>query len=731
MSSVTQQDTPAEIVLPLAYTNRWVRGVELPASAYLVHGRIPYGIWSHAAPPGGYKSAIASQLEHQLSYGTPLPGLDAWDFVQHGDCLVITPDESIYEIQDRTYRVLPGGDLDTDGAEHTPTAGVYDIHYRHSPEGRTLTERIGWMVDQIEQLEKSTGNKVVWIRYDTVGSLLGEKSGTDAYTHAGPLQKLNAWLASTGRILFAPNHIGKDGRAIGTVALAAFSNLVTETEVTRESNTGVLKASKLRGAQLWEAALKFKNGIAEFDDSTPHQAAHQLGSLPRRILDQLVYGGPQTAKQLLAATSLAKPTFWACMTRLRTQGDICRAEGLLWSLTDKGTARTACPEPIVETRNNVLSLGNATNAANTGNAYNASTEQLKATLRAEIHPTQTADQVPAHVSARPPQPPWRERSERKAAPVELIQVNASWHMDDKRKVWDHSPIAAAIDLIMADRDAGRLTPTWRCELPAEVQKLIKSGTDVLDGGHNHGQLPRRRMGELLAQPAGPWVSYDVAGSFLASYKTHLAIKPLNSYDGAWDPKAAGLVLARTPEWLDERIGHPWGDKARPGTLQLVWNPLMRLARQLADEPIREGSDRMVWEFPEIHGMWLRTGYQNASEALFEGFYKRMKLARETFPKDSDELAYVKAMYSAWLASAANGTSNVFKREDWTGTVRSEAFGPRLWSNGWRAVKAGAHLWGMGNTDELCFTPGPLLEELFPPDDSRIGKMRMKDWGGDR
>jgi hypothetical protein len=150
---------------------------------------------------------------------------------------------------------------------------------------------------------------------------------------------------------------------------------------------------------------------------------------------------------------------------------------------------------------------------------------------------------------------------------------------------------------------------------------------------------------------------------------------------------------------------------------------MRLARLLAD------SGAMDW--PEIHGMWLRTGYQGSSEAMFVGFYKRMKLARETYPKGSDELEYTKAMYSAWLASAANGTSNVFKREDWTGSVRAEAFGPRLWLNGWKAVQAGAKLWGIGNTDELCFAPAPLLDQLFPTDDPRIGKMKMKDWGGDR
>lgn len=735
MSSVAYQAPPTtDVVLPQAYTNRWVRGQELPAGAFLVHGRITYGIWSHAAEAGGYKSAIASQIEHHICYGTKLPGL-SWEFAQRGDCLVVTPDESIYEIQDRTLRVLPGGELPTDGTDHTPVPGIYDIHYRHVPEGNSLKERIAWLLVQIEDLEKVTGNKVVWIRFDTIGALLGEKGAADAYTHAGPLQKLNNWLASTGRVLFAPNHIGKDGKFIGSVAIAGSSNLVTETELTRESNTGVLKVSKMRGGRTWEAGLKFKNGVAEFDDLTPHQAGHKIGSMPRLVLDDLVANGPSSGDAIRERTHIDKSVFWPVMMRLRGRTEIIRTDALVWSLTDKGTATQADPTILWEEKasSGPQNMTNGTNAASTTNGSNALRQSPISILKAELRPTETATQLPADVPDNPPVPPWRARTQRKAPDVQLPEIDASWHMADgpqgqKIKVWDHSPIGVAINLIMADRDAGKLTPTWRCELPEQVTKLIKAGTDLIDGNHNAGALPRRRKGEYLAQPPGKWISYDTSGSFLASYKTHVAVKPLTRYEGEWDPKGAGLVLVRTPEWHDPRIGHPWGAGARPGELQLVWNPLMRLARQLADEKVSEDSEERVWEFPEIHEMWLRVGYMNASEAMFDGFYRRMKLARETYAPGSNESSYTKAMYSAWLSSAANGVSNVFRREDWTGSVRSEAFGPRLWGNGWAAVKKGAHLWGIGNTDELCFEPNPLLAELFPDGDTRIGKMHVKDWG---
>lgn len=754
MSSVAYQESPGQqiTVLPVSYLNRWARSEELPGSQWLVPGRIPMGIWSHAAPAGGYKSALASQIEHHISYGVPLPGLD-WEFTQRGDCLVISPDESVYEIQTRTLAILPGGMLESDGVPgygQLQSGEECDIHYRHDPQGATMQQRAAWMIDQIEQIEAVTGRKIVWIRWDTVASLLGAAGSVDAYTHTMPLQALNAWLASSGRVLFLPNHIGKDGRSIGSVAVDANSNLKTVAEINRAGNEGTLKAEKCRGGQLWEAGLILRGALLELQDMTPQQTSHGLGTLPRLVLDWMVANGPATSSMIIEGTHIERAKCWRVILRLKAQGDI-RNESGVWSLTVKGTESDRPENPSSEAHDTHGTHGahggqgahdtagpvlTWTTCAGCGSVIYPGSPCTTPACRTPVVPPAADSIEQAHtalstaratptetpVKSQIPPPPWRQHVKRDIAPVELPKINAASHMDGKRFVWDHSPIAAAIDMIMSDRDAGRLTPRWRAELPEDVRQLLATGTTLIDGGHSHGRLPIRREGQVTSQPPGPWVSYDVAGSFLAAYKTHVAIKELAPYEGEWTAKGGGLVLQRTPEWNDPRIGHPFGAGARPGELQLIWNPTMRLGMKLAAAGLMAA--------PHIEAMWLRTGYQGASEALLEGFYKRMRLARETYPKGTAEREYTKAMYSQWLSSAKEGKRNVFKREDWTGSIRAEAFGPRLWWNGWTAVGRGAELLGMGNTDELCFRPNALLDDVFPLDETRLGKMVVKDWGGE-
>jgi hypothetical protein len=749
MNSVAYQESPGQqmTALPAAYTNRWVRSIELPAGAFLVPGRIPYGIWSHSAEAGGYKSAFASQIEHHIAYGHPIPGLD-WRFEQCGDCLVITPDESVYEIQDRTYAIIPGGVLPTDGHDHSgrPAPGPEcDIHYRHLPRGGSLNQRIAWMTALIEEIEQQTGRKIVWIRWDTIGSLLGDRQGVDHYTHAMPLQMLGAWLASSARVLFLPNHIGKDGRSIGTVGIDGSSNLVTKTEITRASNEGTLDASKVRGGQLWSAALILRGAILELNDLSPQVASHGVGTLPRHVLAFLA-DRPEgaTSAEIIEGTHIERGTCWRVIMRCKAAREI-HNDGGVWSLTDQGRTSasgemgTSLPHDRLDRLDRLDGLDGLDTTPQTpqwttcpgcGSVVYPGLQCTTITCRTPpVPPAEDSIQQCHDVAATAPpprrglpEPPWKAHARRAPAPAELPRLESGWHMEGDKKVWDHSPIAAAIDMIMEDRDAGRLSPRWRCELPDEVRQLQAEDIKIIDGGHHHGRLPVRRRGQITAQPPGPWVSYDVIGSFLASYKTHVSLKELTEYTGEWTPKAGGLILQRTPEWLDSRIGHPYGRDARPGELQLIWQPTMRLAMKLAGEGL--------WQPPVVERMWLRTGYQGASEALFEGFTRRMRLARETYPKGSDESDYCKAMYSQWLSSAAEGKRNVFKREDWTGSVRAESFGPRLWWKGWSAVAAGAVMWGMGNTDEICFRPAPLLDTLFPPDDPHIGKLTIKDWGGD-
>lgn len=337
-------DSWAEDV-PLAYDNRVLRNVELPATQFLVNDRIPYGLWLHSAPPGGYKSAFASQLEHHIAYGHPIPGLN-WEFSMHGDCLVISPDESPYEMQDRTYRILPGGYLESDGIDEVPTA-LPDIHVRHDPHGADLGQRIEWMKREIELIEAKTGRHIVWIRWDTIGNLLGDRNGVDHYTHAMPLQKLNLWMANSHRVMFLPNHLNKNGESVGTVNLTGCANLSTKAKVTRDANTGNITCledgTKMRGGRGWSAALVLRNGLLELTDESPQEAAHKLGSMPRSVVDYLAKHGRCTISELRSGTGIADKPLWKCVLRLKSGQEIHNLDGY-WDLRDLGQVAAFPPE---------------------------------------------------------------------------------------------------------------------------------------------------------------------------------------------------------------------------------------------------------------------------------------------------------------------------------------------------------------------------------------------------
>jgi hypothetical protein len=723
---------------PLAYNESWSRGIEPPKPAFLVLGRITFGIWSHSAPPGGYKSAFASQFEHCIAWGTPLPGLD-WKMTERGDCLVITPDESMHEVRDRSLRVTPGGTLDHDGM--AAGSAPHDIHVRHVPQGGDLSLRIQWMWFEIERIEQATGRKIVWIRWDTLGSLLGDRGGVDHYTHSMPLQKLNADLANSRRVLFLPNHIGKDGKAIGTVGIGAHSNLWTETEITKVAETGNLIVHKMRNGSLWKAGLTMTNGLLELCDLSPQQAAHDIGTLPRRVVDYLHKVGPSSIAAIREGTAIAESSLWNVMLRLKTKREVYNDRGT-WQLVDHGATSEAptavdapaaappavpkmiwkyCPacrkvEDLIYGCNNLGCSEYRDTRPTWVPPILPKLPTAEPAVEQVSTPTDTPDNSPAlELTPKPSRPEWRARSSRAKKVVECPPIDASFRMEldgkgNPKRVWEHSPIGRAIDLIMQDRDEGRLTPRWRVDQPPEIKH-------ALDGNHHFGVVPRRYLGEYLERPAGPAVSMDTYGSFLSSYKTPLAIKPLVRYEGEWTAKASGAVELLTPEWPRTDIGHPLGSDAKPGTWQVFWNPSVRLLQRLAD------MDEI--EFPKIRQMFLRPmTYQNASENLLAAFQAEMKVARETY-REGPESDYIKAMYSAWLSSAANGTSNVFKRRDWTGSIRSEAFN-RGWWHGFTAVQAGAEILAMGNTDEIVFRPHAALETLFPQDKILWGKLKIKD-----
>jgi len=301
----------------------------------------------HSAPAGGYKSAFAAQIEHHIAYGTEIPGLD-WQFAQHGDCLVISPDETAYEMQDRTFRILPGGQLETDGRTGLDSL-LPDIHVRHDPKGNTFDLKIAWLLAEIETIERATGRHVVWVRWDTMGNLLGDRGTTDAYSASMPLQRLNQIMANNHRTMFVPNHVGKDGKHIGTVGLVSSSNIATKATITKASNSGVITCldddTKMRGGRGWSAAVVLRDGLLELTDESPAEAAHQLGSMPRTVAAYLAKHGPTTVAELRTGTGIPDKPLWKCILRLKAKDEVVNDSGR-WILQETGSVAQWSPSYV-------------------------------------------------------------------------------------------------------------------------------------------------------------------------------------------------------------------------------------------------------------------------------------------------------------------------------------------------------------------------------------------------
>jgi hypothetical protein len=584
--------------VPASYGGRWVRSEELPGGRFLVPGRIPFGIWSHAAPPATYKSAVASQIEHHISYGTPLPGLD-WEFtVKDADCLVIVPDESIYDIQERSLRIVPGGELDTDTAQVDPIDyRLPDIHYRHEPGTGSVDYKLAWLILEVEKLQEATGRPCPWIRWDTLGNLLmEEQNGRDAYVRSMPLQPMNMWCATYGHVLFLPNHIGAStGRAIGTVGIAASSNLVTVTERTRNNpNTGTLMCTqdggKMRGGAPWEAALEMRNGLLHLTDLHPQQTHHGLGTLPRRVVDFLVDHGASTIAEILQGTSIDQSVLWPVMMRLKTKGSIF-GEDSRWALTDKGRISDPEEKPAEEPAQPLPDapyqfIEPPAVAIHVGNVFARATDQPQLFTSSNPYATITG------LSDAPPPPlvpaaGYLRSLELIDSMGESVTIKAA--AEEEVEQWpDIDTGSPAISQMIEVLKASSLYP--RLKMPGVIKTLLGYESVCLGGAPNGWQwFPSEA-------PAGRVLVLDRRGAFFQSCKCWLVPNVLHreadiDYHDVTSRNLAGMFDIVAPRW-DAKCNrpHPLGGRISAGQRTLVPRPVLDRLIQVAragfcEEPV--------------------------------------------------------------------------------------------------------------------------------------------------
>jgi hypothetical protein len=692
--------------VPLSYENRKLRSMELPATQFLVPDRIPYGLWLHSAPAGGYKSAFAAQIEHHIAYGTPIPGLE-WQFAQHGDCLVISPDESAYEMQDRTFRILPGGQLETDGLD-SYSDKCADIHVRHEPHGADFGQRMAWLLYEIEQIEQRTGRHIVWIRWDTIGNLLGDRGGVDHYTHAMPLQTLNRIMANSHRVMYMPNHLGKNGESIGSVNLTASSNLSTKAEITRGSNSGVVTCledgTKMRGGRGWSAALQMRDGLLILTDESPQEAGHQLGSLPRMVARFLAENGPSTVAQLRKAGIADRP-LWKCILRLKARGEVYN-DGGNWTLQETGSVSTwpadwrpceLCSSAVDPHRGCV----NVRCARFTAAAWSTANPGEPPTVVDVARSVEWQEHVDSIVAKT-----WYKDS----APVVEVPTVVMTERPEPAERDEPCPTMSGNEYVDKLIELVKTSPLYaQRQLSEEIRAQLGYDRVCLGGSPNAYQMwPKER-------PEGRVLILDRKAAYFQSCATWHVPNLLHrqgnlDYGDIVRQNLAGMFEIVYTPWENDVLPDPLGTKYRKGTKLLV--PRSTLDRVM--DSVKAGDRRE----PELLHALVGKGSERGPLYHFGKWCldQRRAVPRERLPAHKEQQN--QAFGTMRIVDESKNRGPV-DRPDWQYAAIGHHYAT-VNRYAWAALNAGDPLIATGNTDEMIF--------LIPDDqDAMMVEGRYEGW----
>lgn len=649
--------------VPDVHTIRWLRDQELPGTPFLFEGRVPYGIWTHWTKAGGYKSALAAQLEHFIAYGHAVPGL-SWTPNRRGSVLVIDPDGTAQESQDRTFKIAPDGLLETDG-DGWSTPGRAEIVTIHEPKGATVEERIVWLWQQIGRWEKAIG-PIPWIRWDTLGSLLGS-SDKNAYDHAaGPLRALNHRMAAEGRVLFLPHHAGKSGEMIGSTAIYGSSNLVTKVVRTKGANTGTVEVDgKVRGTAPWSLSVAFEAGTVRLVDYHPVQARHKPGSVARRVADHLADAGACVQPELYEAMpGVPANQVRKAVSRMEADGQVVR-----------DAERISLHDPIPT-------------------EYRVPESWPAGTIGAELSPVDLPPAGPAAAA----------REQLRAA---LIPAQRS---DEPEPVPDLPISNPAIEKMIELLPSGKgMYPERR--LKPEIKAQLGYERVCLGG------RPNGYMMFPAVEPSGRVVVLDRRAAFFQSaakvwlVPNQLSRIPVDDYSAdVYRASRAGMFQIVAPVWESERP-NPLGQRIKAGARVLVPRPTLD---RLMD-CVRLG---MCQEPAILHGL-----VGKGTEALLRPWAQWcMDQRRGLVGERLDEMkAWQSQAVSCLRKTDPDAPVGPFDRPDWQYAIHGHHYAT-MSRCVYKSLDMGDEVLAYGNTDEIVFrvpdgadpgswVPGSMLEHL--------------------
>ena len=704
-SETASQQAATSVAVLRTVGEATIRNRDYGDAPYLVPGLLYYGATVIYADGGLGKTTLTHAIEHHLAYGRPFGG---WVTDERTRCLVVSMEDDERQVNERSFRLMPSGALDTDGhGEVTEAADWRDmIEHAFYVAGDTFERRLDNLRLHLTA-EAEAGRPFRYVRIDTYGDFVGGKPrDTNAYEwdkHC--TTRMNKLALEFGIALVLIHHTNKKGEFSGSEGLrgGVTTLAVLERSTEQPDTEASLRSLKCRVAPEFAYALaKTEAGVWEFtEDVRPTEV--ELQGMSRAAFGILAHSGPLTRQELAAkfAGPVNPNSLQVCLSRLKRKGILAFVQGqwrVAQTRADEGRlprmCAANCGQPLVEDLY--------------GDGYHATCAPTRAepprppapvAVQPSLDDDQDDEKPPAPVT-----PPGvficgpREISEGDARVVrefsedlEALQAEREFFGETGAKRSSQS----AYKLMRASISASRMKPLPN--VPKEPKEHLRHlgirteapwtlVTERMDGRH-------RWVAEDL--PEDGWVTaLDRTGSFpSACSSVPVAPNSLRHIEEAEQLQAdarkalAGIWRILVPAWTDEKIGHPLGMLAHGGPGSEVWVTSSHLEH--LDKLARGGRIEPVSVLEGWAGRRSTSLFERFSDAV-----RKIYAMPESDERTNGKVGASQAIRALWLKEKLSP----WHRPDWNIGIRAES-AVRHWIRADQAAAAGARVLAVGATDE--------------------------------
>jgi hypothetical protein len=715
--------------------------IDNAAEDWLIDGLIPIGASVIYADPGAGKSMVVQQVIHHLAYGRPL---GPWGTPTEGGHLVRVFDlEGWWKLtQDRGYAITPYGSLPQDGStSRTDHFIMYSGAVIPPPDVeawrviQSQPERHAQYLESLIRDSAEAGIPVSMVVIDTLSKWAGPRprnSSGNAYEYeAAVVDRLNRIGLEHRCGVVLIHHTNKAGEISGSQGIGGSAMVTARLELEDRTDEdrdqgvpvrGALVSTKVRhGADFrYQLEQRPDDGVWEFVDKPASEA--QATGHARAVLSALA-GGPQTRKELIAATGIGS-SLSQVLARLRRSHAIVSKYGA-WHLvsdprrTVPGQADATCSvcsgpmtltDPGQTCHPGCVSDGAAVSDGVSDGVANVADGVADGVAN-------VADGVADGVA---------NVADGVADGVANVSDGVANVADG---VADGQDVAHGIAELKASLERSRMHPVPVIKLSARSEEPWTLIHERMTGEHRWA----RHVTD--ADMDSRVITLDRRGSYPSAMgSVPVAANLLNHTGplGEIPSKTAGIFQVPAVEWKEPGIGHPLGRIAQQDSdTWWVTTPHMLLLERLC---LAGRIDN-----PRILDSWTGRG----TVGLFTQFSKNVQHDRLSAleAEDMERLAEVKRKASVAIRLLWPKTAHSpFWRPDWSVSVRAEA-AVRHWVMADKAASGGATCLKIGAVDEVAFLVGEGNRVYHVPDPyvvgDRYGQVSVKslrpysEWKEDR